>query len=138
MGGYLATSTSEGENDFIFGLVSAAFGTGSGGADGVQAWLGGYRTDPTEPDITKSWAWAVTGEAWSYTKWGGGEPNGDVGGNGHLTMNRFGDSTWNDEGAWPSGVRGYVVEGVPDGGTTLVLLGSAFGLMSIASRKLRE
>ncbi len=137
-GGYLATSTSAGENDFIFGLVDAAFGTGNGGADGVQAWLGGYRNDPSQPDITKGWGWAVTGEAWGFTNWGGGEPNGDLSGTGHLTINRFGTSAWNDEGSWPTGLKGFVVEGVPDSGSTLGLLGGAFGVMGFVSRKLRK
>lgn len=109
-GGYLATLTDAAENQFVFDhVVVPAFGTGNQGNDGVQAWIGGFQPDKTsEPD--GGWQW-VTGEAWSYTNWGGLEPNNAGGGiEDHLTINRFGDWTWNDEGSWMGGIRGYIVE----------------------------
>jgi len=136
MGGYLATLTSASENQWVYrNVVVPAFGTGNGGTEGAQAWLGGYPIRQ-QPDPT-GWAW-VTGEPWSYTEFGGGEPNGDAGGWGYLSINRFGDWTWNDEGAWPLGVGGYVVErGVPEGGTTIALLGLALLGLSGLRRRLQ-
>lgn len=60
--GYLATITSQGENDFVFGLVAGLFTTSSG------AWLGGKHPE----------GWLdgpETGQAFTFTNWGGGEPN---------------------------------------------------------------
>lgn len=121
-GGYLATLTTAEENQWVYDeIVKPLFGAGTD----YQAWLGGYlTTDPTVP-----WKW-VTGEAWAYENWGTGEPNNVGSVENHLTINRFGDWTWNDEGSWPAGVKGYVVEYVPDGGFTLILLG--FGLSGLA------
>ncbi len=64
-GGYLATLTSQAENDFVFSsLPSTGFSYG---------WLGGYRiSDGIES--TEGWAW-ITGEDWSYSSWSTNEPN---------------------------------------------------------------
>lgn len=62
--GYLATITSQAENDFLFELVSGNH-TGF-----VGSWLGGK-----EPE-----GWLVgpeAGQAFSYTNWAGVEPNND-------------------------------------------------------------
>ncbi len=69
-GGHLATLTSAAENDFVFNLV----------ADYPEFWqlergplLGGYQpANATEP--RGDWQW-VTGEAFNFTSWAGGEPN---------------------------------------------------------------
>lgn len=58
LGGHLATVTSQGEQNFIMSINSS----------NQCLWLGGYRIG------TNSWGW-VTGETWSYTYWGEGEPN---------------------------------------------------------------
>src|ERR1035438_3846734 len=73
VGGYLATITSQAENDFAFLLVNnATYWHGSSGP-----WLGGYQSPATnQPDA--NWHW-VTGEAWNYTNWQIGQPN-DSGG----------------------------------------------------------
>lgn len=138
-GGYLATLTDAAENQFVFDVVvEPVFGTGNGGNDGVQAWIGGYQSDSgLEPD--GGWQW-VTGEAWSFTNWAGGEPNNSGGNEDHLAINRFGDWRWNDEGAWTGGVRGYVVEynRVPDGGMTALLLALGLGSMAAVRRKLNR
>jgi hypothetical protein len=68
VGGHLATLTSQEENDFVFGLVSAL---------GAQAWLGGLQPPgSSEPD--GGWGW-VTSEAFSFKNWHGGEPNDGYG-----------------------------------------------------------
>src|ERR1041385_1669105 len=70
-GGYLATITSQAENDFVFSLVNdpkylTAF-NGSGPA------LGGFQlAGSAEP--AGGWSW-VTGEPWSYSNWAPGQPD---------------------------------------------------------------
>ena len=92
VGGYLATITSQAENDFVFLLVNnATYWHGSSGP-----WLGGYQSPATnQPDA--NWHW-VTGEAWNYTNWQIGQPN-DSGGKAEDKL-QFGFaprvSTWND------------------------------------------
>lgn len=58
LGGHLATITSAEEQAFIDSLNT----------DNIRMWIGGYRDDQ------HNWYW-VTGEPWSYTNWGDGEPN---------------------------------------------------------------
>jgi hypothetical protein len=136
-GGYLATLTSEAENNWVYQSVVAPLFTYPN--PNLQAWLGGYTTNPgqstTDPN---AWAW-VTGEEWDWTNWAPGEPNGDSTG---LTINRFANNKWNDEGSWLPNVGGYVVEyernpqAVPDAGASATLLGLALmGLTSIRSRR---
>ncbi len=63
-GGYLATITSEEENNFVFSLTTP---------EPYGPWLGGYQTDKlNEP--AGHWAW-VTGEPFSYTAWVQRVPN---------------------------------------------------------------
>jgi len=93
MGGYLATITSEPENDFVYSLISDNSNfwipliAGNGGP-----WLGGYRAE-------SNWAW-VTGEPWSYTDFAPGEPNNWDGIENRLQYFQYQgnptDPTWND------------------------------------------
>lgn len=72
LGGHLATLTSAAEADFVFTKVARAEQWWIDGGP----WLGGYQ-DTSAPDYSEprgGWRW-VTGEAWSFTNWGGGEPN---------------------------------------------------------------
>ena len=66
LGGYLATITSADENSFL--LSSFSNGQGSN-----FAWIGGYQYDKLD-EPSGHWRW-VTDEPWSYTNWGGIEPN---------------------------------------------------------------
>jgi len=87
LGGHLATITSDAENTFVLNLVNSDGFWSNGGP-----WLGGYQMNDTEGPAG-NWHW-VTGEAFSYTKWGPGEPN-NVGGEDYLHFaNRSG--LWND------------------------------------------
>ena len=61
LGGYLATITSQEENDFIYSNLA--------NNSPQVSWLGA--TDEEEEGV---WKW-VTGETWSYTNWYSGEPN---------------------------------------------------------------
>jgi hypothetical protein len=131
--GYLAVITSQAENDFIYNLVSSAFSTTSGG------WLGGK--------YPEGWLEGPeAGQAFSYTNWGGIEPNN----NGYSYM-VFGaplftiqPSQWADAGLGLPSVGdpaiGFFVEyenpnyaAVP-GPLPLLGVGAAFGF----SRKLRK
>jgi hypothetical protein len=114
LSGHLATITSQDENDFLFGLVSGSFSKFNG------AWLGGKA--PGE--------WLVgseAGQGFSYTNWGGIEPNNA----GYSYMNIgtlpfvIGPGQWADDSgvqgvpeAGPDPVIGYFVEyeGVPEAG----------------------
>jgi hypothetical protein len=91
-GGYLATITSQAENDFVFLLVNNA--TCWHGSSGP--WLGGCQS-PATGQPAANWHW-VTGEAWNYTNWQIGQPN-DSGGKAEDKL-QFGFaprvSTWND------------------------------------------
>ena len=83
IGGYLATITSQAEQDFISTSLSAEYGL----------WIGG-----TDQNTEGAWEW-VTGENWSYTNWSPGEPsNSTASGEDYLvkrTKSNF-DNKWND------------------------------------------
>lgn len=114
MTGYLATSTSSGENAFITSRV------GSG-----QSWLGGQH--PLGVSGVNQWAWQTGPEAgtrfWDQTgggtgsvyggafnNWQSGEPNGPTGslGENSLQIVAGGTGTWND--LIDSTSIGYVIE----------------------------
>lgn len=107
-GGHLATLTSAQENQFAVDLSAATPGGWFGGAG---PWLGGLQDthlpEYSEPD--GGWGW-VTGEPWSFTAWGPGEPsNGCLGWIGeniiHLqnpTCDPVPAGFWNDR--FPGGV----------------------------------
>ncbi len=83
--GYLATVTSEGENNFIIGNLSRPE-TGL-----VRYWLGGYQeSGSSEPD--EGWAW-ITGESWSYSNWASGEPDNN---NSENVLTYWYSGNWND------------------------------------------
>ena len=89
VGGYLATVTSAGENSFLYSNSMAV----------NTPWIGG--TDEVTEGV---WAW-VSGETWSYSNWGSGEPN-NSGNEDYVTMRT--DGFWND---WSStGTAYYIVE----------------------------
>jgi hypothetical protein len=64
MAGYLATVTSQEENDFIFNDVIDTLRNPS---ILDEYWLGGF-------DIGSEWIW-ITGEPWVFENWSTGEPN---------------------------------------------------------------
>ncbi len=71
-GGYLATITSQEENDFVYGLISAGFFVQAMG-NHYGPWLGGYQL-PGASEPAGGWVW-VTGEPFEYTAWAVGEPS---------------------------------------------------------------
>lgn len=103
--GHLATISSTEENQFIFNLLNDVFP--------YQVWVGG-KQDVNGSEPGGGWTW-VNGEGEIpldspdvFTNWAPGEPNNTRGMEDFMTMNRFGDGKWNDEGAVP--VYGMVIE----------------------------
>ena len=95
LGGHLVTITSQQEQNFIEKLLNQ-------GNRNVY-WLGGYKNK------NSNWTW-VTGEAFYYSKWAQGEPNGDGTAieiykqkNPYANYNTFGE--WNDISSRGNGVR---------------------------------
>jgi hypothetical protein len=70
--GYLATLTSQAENDWVWTNMWQSVGQSSTWRPNSY-WLGGFQ-DPNGAEPAGGWQW-VTGEPWSYTNWNGGEPN---------------------------------------------------------------
>lgn len=112
---YLATSTSQEENDFIVANFPDAALNGY--------WLGGNQLNlASEPD--QGWIW-ITGEVWDYANWANGEPNDafDITDEFeedalHFFPEAFGPNfemgVWNDQNEGDAGrsdaIQGYVVE----------------------------
>ena len=99
-GGTLATIQNETENTLIWNIMkSDATLWSSGGYQGC--WLGGYQL-PGSSEPLGGWTW-VTGETWSYSAWGAGEPNNAAGYEHVLNLMDFsggygnsGNVGWND------------------------------------------
>lgn len=108
MTGYMATVTSQGEQDFIHNSVTA-----------TEAWLGG-----NDRGVEGTWRWIFGPEAGSvfyiagsgsqpgYSFWSGGEPNDCCNGEDDLVINWSGSGEWNDIGlpSFPDYVLGYIIE----------------------------
>ena len=117
--GHLATITSEAETDFVvLNLPDAVFHIAPfvGGA-----WIGAFQpAGSVEPD--GGWEW-VTGEAFAYDNWAGGEPN-NSGGEDAVHF-------WQGAGAWNDAdgglLKGYLVEFDAPGetGTKAEILGTS-------------
>ncbi|WP_036055067.1 VCBS domain-containing protein, partial [Bradyrhizobium sp. URHD0069] len=97
-GAYLATITSQAEQDFVHALT-----------DGVGGWLGGYSSDASQ---VATWQWVTgpeTGAHFVYQNWNFGEPSGweyDPPEGLHLQ----GSGGWNDVPTTPDWHGGYVEE----------------------------
>ena len=145
-GGYLATVTSQAENDFLGAHFSSSLYDNSdhfGSPPPFQvkyAWIGLYAPTPNAP-----FQW-VTGEPFSYSNWALDEPNFPNTPQWqyvhYWTRNHFGEGAtweWNNDGnegfevLTGQNTHGYIVETVPEP-SSLTLLGCAFGLLMFAMR----
>src|SRR5206468_7651437 len=109
--GHLVTVTSAAEEQFVVGSVLGAV------SDNEWWWMGGYQ-DATAPDYREpagGWRW-VTGEPWSYTDWGAGQPDNGSGIEHYLGY--FLGKQWNDFTTSNPGIHGYVVEFEPPAAVT--------------------
>ncbi|HEY0233965.1 MAG TPA: cadherin-like domain-containing protein, partial [Afipia sp.] len=99
-GDYLATITSEAEQNFVASLISNG-----------SAWLGGESTDNAEGNGHFFWVTGPeAGTAFDYTHWAAGEPNGDFGQATNVEiLGVTGNNEWNDAPGSAEG-RGYVEE----------------------------
>lgn len=127
--GHLATSTSASENSFL-NTFREDFIDENGGE--VQFWIGGYQIDKSD-EPGGNWTWvngegAIPGDNGGpgYANWAPGEPNDTWGSEEHLTIGRFDDDTWNDQGGVFDSMGGYIVE--YDADATVVIDGCDTGV----------
>ena len=88
VGGYLASISSEDENNFIRDNVLSG---------GQQAWIGYYQ-DTSAADYSEpagGWVWA-SGENSTYTNWASGEPNNQCIPQGEDNVVMYSSGLWND------------------------------------------
>jgi len=95
IGGYLATVTSEAENDFVYNKLASL-------SPYEMVWIGA--TDEAEEGV---WEW-IGGEDWDYTNWPGDEPNNSSGIEHYLVYFTHQDplgraGLWNDLGTGNNG-----------------------------------
>ena len=136
-GGYLASITSQAENDFVFGLInSSPFFNSFNGAGPA---IGGYLNVPAD-----GWHW-TSGEAWSYTNWYPGDPNNGPAGYDNLIYwsnipntpaRTWDDVEGNDSAPGGIGIGGYVVEVVPEPSSLAIIgFGSLLLVRRLASKR---
>lgn len=126
----LATITSMDEQMFIAGLLGPANGSL------IEYYIGGtYST-------SQGWHWE-TGEAFSFTYWGVGEPNNNINEphialDGRMQVPNWGWNDYTGDAAWF--VNGYVAESstaaVPEP-TTIGLMGLGLAGLAFAARRKR-
>ncbi|MBU2554762.1 MAG: T9SS type A sorting domain-containing protein [Bacteroidetes bacterium] len=114
--GYLATITSQSENEYLFGKISQDtwIGANDAGNEGVWKWIDGPETG------VQFWQGSSSGSSVGgrYNNWASGEPNNAFGTENYAHMYCREDfpGKWNDyNDSW--GVKYYIVEYGGDGST---------------------
>jgi hypothetical protein len=92
LGAYLATITSQQENEWIRTNLTVGVN---------NTWLGG-----TDVGHVGTWTW-ITGEPWNYTNWNTGEPN-FPGIEDYLEI--YGTGYWNNRPGYPATSEAYICE----------------------------
>ena len=110
-GGYLATITSDAENQFVFSAADDQDFWRAGVFQNYGPWIGGFQ-DKGAGEPAGNWQW-VTGEPFDYTAWRDGEPN-DQGIVHENALELVGDPgarqpLWNDNWAGDL-LHGFVIE----------------------------
>ena len=134
-GGYLATITSENEQQFVASLIAShVSGITNIGDSGYI--IGGFQPTGSTGEPGGNWQW-VTGEAWVYTNWGVGEPN-NSGVENYLYMDERYTWAWNDyidAGTYYRQPSGYIIESVPEPATMLLFGTGIAGLAAVGRRR---
>lgn len=143
-GGYLATPTSDAEDQFVYNLAdddaywhfNVTYQVWEG------PWIGGYQdiSDPSYSEPAGGWKW-VTGETWSYTNWTPGQPDNSGGDQRRLHLSPSAGFTrtrgW-DDSYTNYGYKAYIVEWdtnpVPEPSGLLALL-SGLGSLALLRRR---
>lgn len=140
--GYLATITSQAEQDFLastFGNAHSFEGEWIGGSDlevdGDWRWMDG----PEAGELF--WRGGPAGQAFGFEAWAGLEPNnwppGSVDGEDFLMMGWISPGDWNDQRNEGAPVSGFIVEfsAVPEPSTYALLAIGGAALAIVARRK---
>jgi hypothetical protein len=112
-GGYLATITSDEENNFVFGLITVDLFWYFTGQSFVGPWLGGFQI-PSSAEPDGGWQW-ITAEGFTYANWEISQPNNNYGTEDflHYWYMPSRSPTWNDLSNDYSIVPGFVIEYPP-------------------------
>lgn len=110
-GGYLATITSDAENQFVFSSADDQRFWRAGLFQNFGPWIGGFQADGAD-EPGSGWQW-VTGEPFEFTAWRSGEPN-DQGLFEENALHLMADAgvrqpLWNDNAAGDI-LHGFVIE----------------------------
>jgi len=113
-GGYLATLTSQQENNFVYGLCNDSVywnpRTAMGGTL-IGPWIGGKQL-PGAPEPAGQWVWD-TGETFAFTNWAPGQPDDLIPNENAM---HFGESlgarlnVWSDTLATDTNIQAYIIE----------------------------
>ncbi|MCJ7451139.1 MAG: C-type lectin domain-containing protein [Steroidobacteraceae bacterium] len=106
----MATITSSSEDAWVDSLRATKSGLG-------QVWIGGFQASGSQ-EPGSGWGWVNNEGPFpgdnngpAYANWNSAEPNNSGGVENHLTLGRYGaGGGWNDEGAAPGSIAGFIVE----------------------------